>query len=78
MPDSDKAPGQAVKQEPADELNGGDRDLFGVIFSNFVNWQSVCRFQSSFFLCGRVICQEPVRQRHKSRAFFEIVRYFSI
>ena len=32
MPDSDKAPGQAVKQEPADELNGGNRDLFGAIF----------------------------------------------
>ena len=32
MPDSDKARGQAVKQEPADELDGGYRDLFGAIF----------------------------------------------
>jgi len=32
MPDSDKAPAQAVKQEPADELDGGYRDLFGAIF----------------------------------------------
>ncbi len=32
MPDFDEAPGQAMKQKPPDELDGGDRDLFSPFF----------------------------------------------
>ena len=40
MPDSDKSLGQAVKQEPSDELNGSYRDLFCLIFLSIFDFES--------------------------------------
>ena len=40
MPDSDKSLGQAVKQEPSDELNGSYRDLFNTVFLSIFRFES--------------------------------------
>ena len=66
MPDSDKSLGQAVKQEPSDELNGSYRDLFCSIFLSIFDFEghhtvfkrhdpTVCNSE-----IGRASCRERV------------------